>query len=84
MSLAYTNAFVAAVKQDILVVTGKYEMNNVNPWPKCIDEGSYTQAFQLLEHPDLLEYMYRKRSVNVWDWLDAGENEAARKKRGNS
>ena len=84
VSLAYTNAFVAAVKQDILIVTGKYEMNNVNPWPKCIDEGSYTQAFQLLEHPDLLECMYRKRSVNVWDWLDAGENEAARKKRGNS
>ena len=65
VSLAYTNAFVAAVKQDILVVTGKYEVNNVNPWPKCIDEGSYTQAFQLLEHPNLLELMYKKRSVKV-------------------
>ena len=82
VSLAYTNAFLAAVKKDILTVTGCYEINNVNPWPKYIDEGLYTQSFQLLEHPNLLELVSSKRSVNVWDWLDAGEEEAARKKRG--
>lgn len=81
VSLAYTDAFNAAVKKDILTVTGCYEMNNVNPWPTCINEGSYTQAFQLLEHPDLLELMYSKRCINVWDWLYAGEEEAAKKKR---
>ena len=45
VSLAYTNAFNAAVKKDILSITDCYEVNNVNPWPKCINEGSYTQSF---------------------------------------
>ena len=81
VSLTYTDAFNAAVKKDILTITGCYEMNNVNPWPKCINDGSYTQAFQLLEDPNLLEHMHSKRCINVWEWLDAGEEESARKKR---
>ena len=81
ISLTYNDAFNDTVKKDILTVTGYYEMNNVNPWPKCINEISYTQAFQFLEHPNLLELIHPKRCINVWDWLDDGEEESAKKKR---
>ena len=77
VSLAFTDAYNAAVKKNILQVTGCYEINNVNPWPKSLNDGSYTQAFQLLENPDLFELMHSKRRCNVWGWLDAGEQEAA-------
>ena len=64
ISLSYTDVFNTAVKKDTLTVMCNYKMNTVNPWPKCIDKDLYTQAFQLLEHPDLHELMYSKQCIN--------------------
>ena len=55
-------------KRDIMQVTGLFEMNNCNPLPKCMLDGSYSQAFKVAKNPALFEYIWSKRKVNVLGW----------------
>ena len=59
----------------MLTVSGCYEINNVNPTPKCMNEGSYAQALDILQNPKFVETLYNKRKHNLWGWLDAGKDE---------
>ena len=75
ISLRYWDAYNVAVKKDILTVSGCYEINNVNPMPKCMNEGSYAQALDILQNLKFVETLYNKRKHNLWGWLDAGNDE---------
>ena len=65
-------------KRDIMQVTGLFEMNNCNPLPKCMLDGSYSQAFKVAKNPALFEYIWSKRKVNVLGWLDHSDEKKKR------
>ena len=69
ISLRYWDAYNAAVKKDLLTVSGCYEINNVNPVPRCMNEGSYAQALAIPNNPEFVEFLHKKRKHNLWGWL---------------